>query len=123
MSTQQANAASGNGARELRIAIIGAGPGGDVRRHSVAPVGVRELNRAGEERRRGAAPGTTNRYPGCACDIQSELYSFSFEVNTTWTRPYARQPEILSYMERCANKYGVLPHCRVQRRREIGPLG
>ena len=33
-------------------------------------------------------------------------------MNTTWTRPYARQPEILSYMEHCAEKYEVLPHCR-----------
>jgi len=111
MSTQQAEAASGNGARDLRIAIIGAGPGG-------LCAAIR-LRRSGFENftvleKSGGVGGTWyhNRYPGCACDIQSELYSFSFEVNTTWTRPYARQPEILSYMERCAEKYGVLPHCR-----------
>src|SRR3546814_10421197 len=27
-----------------------------------------------------------NRYPGCACDVQSHLYSFSFEQNPDWTR-------------------------------------
>jgi len=53
-----------------------------------------------------------NRYPGCACDIQSHLYSYSFEFKRDWSRPYAPQPEILAYMDHCANKYGILPHCR-----------
>ena len=111
MSTQQAEAASGNGARDLRIAIIGAGPGGLCAAIRLRQSGFENFTVLEKS---GGVGGTWyhNRYPGCACDIQSELYSFSFEVNTTWTRPYARQPEILSYMERCAEKYGVLPHCR-----------
>ncbi len=31
-----------------------------------------------------------NTYPGCACDIQSHLYSFSFEQNPDWTRSFSR---------------------------------
>jgi cation diffusion facilitator CzcD-associated flavoprotein CzcO len=53
-----------------------------------------------------------NRYPGCACDIPSHLYSFSFEIKRDWSRPYAPQAEILAYLEHCAEKYGLLPHCR-----------
>jgi cation diffusion facilitator CzcD-associated flavoprotein CzcO len=53
-----------------------------------------------------------NRYPGCACDIPSHLYSFSFEPKLDWSRPYAPQREILAYLEHCAEKYGLLPHCR-----------
>jgi len=53
-----------------------------------------------------------NRYPGCACDVPSHLYSFSFETKLDWSRPYAPQPEILAYLEHCAEKYGLLPHCR-----------
>ena len=53
-----------------------------------------------------------NRYPGCACDIPSHLYSFSFEIKRDWSRPYAPQPEILDYMEHLAEKYDLLPHCR-----------
>ncbi len=53
-----------------------------------------------------------NLYPGCACDIPSHLYSFSFEVKRDWPRPYSPQPEILSYFEQLAEKYGLLPHCR-----------
>jgi cation diffusion facilitator CzcD-associated flavoprotein CzcO len=53
-----------------------------------------------------------NRYPGAACDIESHLYSFSFEPNPDWTRQFASQPEILEYLQRCAEKYGVLAHVR-----------
>lgn len=53
-----------------------------------------------------------NHYPGCACDVQSHLYSFSFEQNPNWSRMYSPQPEIRAYLEKCATKYGVLPHIR-----------
>jgi cation diffusion facilitator CzcD-associated flavoprotein CzcO len=54
-----------------------------------------------------------NHYPGAACDIESYLYSFSFEPNPGWTRTYAPQREILAYLEHCADKYGVRPHLRL----------
>jgi cation diffusion facilitator CzcD-associated flavoprotein CzcO len=53
-----------------------------------------------------------NTYPGCACDVQSHLYSFSFEPNPAWSRMFATQPEIRAYLERCTDKYGVRPHIR-----------
>jgi cation diffusion facilitator CzcD-associated flavoprotein CzcO len=53
-----------------------------------------------------------NTYPGCACDVPSYLYSFSFEQNPRWTRMFAPQPEIWDYMRHCASKYGVEPHFR-----------
>jgi len=53
-----------------------------------------------------------NTYPGCACDVQSHLYSFSFEQNPNWTRMFARQPEIKAYLEGVATKYALLPHIR-----------
>ncbi|MBK9187079.1 MAG: NAD(P)/FAD-dependent oxidoreductase [Moraxellaceae bacterium] len=51
-----------------------------------------------------------NHYPGCACDVQSHLYSFSFEPNPNWTRMYAPQPEIKKYLQHCARKYGLMAH-------------
>ena len=97
--------------RDLRIAIIGAGPGGLCM--------AIKLKEAGFENfvllEKGDGVGGTwrhNQYPGCACDIPSLLYSFSFEVKRDWSRPYAPQSEILAYMEMCAEKYGILPHCR-----------
>jgi cation diffusion facilitator CzcD-associated flavoprotein CzcO len=51
-----------------------------------------------------------NTYPGAACDVQSHLYSFSFEPNPKWTRMFAWQSEILDYLRHCAKKYGVQGH-------------
>lgn len=53
-----------------------------------------------------------NTYPGCACDVQSHVYSFSFEPNPAWARMFAPQPEILAYLKHCVDKYGVRPHIR-----------
>ncbi|WP_067452797.1 flavin-containing monooxygenase [Actinomadura macra] len=53
-----------------------------------------------------------NTYPGCACDVPSHMYSFSFELNPAWSRMFAPQPEIRSYMERTADKYRVREHIR-----------
>jgi len=54
-----------------------------------------------------------NHYPGCACDVQSALYSFSFEQNPNWTRMYARQKEIKAYLRHCAEKYGLMEHIQL----------
>src|SRR5690349_17601836 len=35
-----------------------------------------------------------NTYPGCACDIPSHLYSFSFALNPDWSHTFSPQPEI-----------------------------
>jgi cation diffusion facilitator CzcD-associated flavoprotein CzcO len=94
-----------------RIAIIGAGPGGLCMAINLKAAGYDDFVIL---ERSGGVGGTwyRNRYPGCACDIQSHLYSYSFEIKPDWTRPYATQPEILAYMEHCVAKYAILPHCR-----------
>ncbi|WP_216215557.1 flavin-containing monooxygenase [Amycolatopsis aidingensis] len=48
-----------------------------------------------------------NTYPGCACDIQSHMYSFSFEQNPDWSRSFSPQQEIWDYMRRVARKYDL----------------
>jgi cation diffusion facilitator CzcD-associated flavoprotein CzcO len=53
-----------------------------------------------------------NRYPGCACDVPSPLYSFSYELNPSWSHLFAPQPEIWEYLRDCAAKYGVDKHIR-----------
>ena len=53
-----------------------------------------------------------NTYPGAACDVPSHLYSFSFEPNPNWSRSFARQDEILAYLQHCARKYQLLPQIR-----------
>jgi cation diffusion facilitator CzcD-associated flavoprotein CzcO len=53
-----------------------------------------------------------NRYPGCACDVPSHMYSFSYELNPDWSRMFAPQEEIWAYLRRCADKYELTPHIR-----------
>jgi len=59
-----------------------------------------------------------NRYPGCACDIPSHLYSFSFEPSPDWSRMYPGQPEIHDYLRRCVERYGLEPYIRLNTRFE-----
>ncbi|HWR48570.1 MAG TPA: NAD(P)/FAD-dependent oxidoreductase [Pseudonocardiaceae bacterium] len=53
-----------------------------------------------------------NCYPGCACDVPSRLYSFSFELNPSWSRSFSPQQEIWDYLRHCTDSYGLLPHIR-----------
>jgi cation diffusion facilitator CzcD-associated flavoprotein CzcO len=48
-----------------------------------------------------------NTYPGCACDIPSHMYSFSFEPKPDWTHMWSFQPEIFDYLKGVADKYGL----------------
>jgi cation diffusion facilitator CzcD-associated flavoprotein CzcO len=53
-----------------------------------------------------------NKYPGCCCDVWSQLYSYSFAQNPDWTREYPGQEEILAYLQRVAQEYQLLQHFR-----------
>ncbi len=50
-----------------------------------------------------------NHYPGAACDVPSRLYSFSWAPNPDWTRSFSPQPEILAYLRRIADEFGIRP--------------
>ncbi|KAJ9137100.1 Monooxygenase [Pleurostoma richardsiae] len=51
----------------------------------------------------------TNQYPGCACDVPSALYSYSFEPNPHWSRVLPSYQELWDYLNRVAHKYSLLP--------------
>ena len=94
MSTQPTPAA----ARHCKVAIIGTGFSG-------LGMAIR-LRQEGEDdfliferTPASAAPGESTTTPGR--DVQSHVYSFSFEANPEWTRMFARQPEIRAYLEKC----------------------
>lgn len=48
-----------------------------------------------------------NTYPGCACDVPSGLYSYSFAPKADWSRLYGTQPEILAYVQEVARSHGL----------------
>ena len=96
---------------EHRIVIVGSGFAGLGMAIGLKRAGIEDfviLERADD------LGGTwrDNTYPGCACDIPSNLYSFSFAPNPHWTRFFAGQPEILAYLRGCAERYGITPHLR-----------
>jgi cation diffusion facilitator CzcD-associated flavoprotein CzcO len=97
------------------VAIIGAGFGGLGTAVALRRAGIDDLTIIE------AADGVggtwrRNTYPGAACDIQSHLYSFSFALNRSWSRTYARQPEILSYLESVADDFDLRRHLMLDTR-------
>jgi cation diffusion facilitator CzcD-associated flavoprotein CzcO len=98
---------------ETDVAIVGAGFGG-------LGMAIR-LKQAGRDdfvvlERAGDVGGTwqANAYPGCQCDIPSNLYSFSFAPNSSWTTAYPLRRQILDYLHDCARRFGVEPHVEVE---------
>jgi cation diffusion facilitator CzcD-associated flavoprotein CzcO len=96
----------------FHIAIIGAGFGG-------LGAAIR-LRQSGREDfvvfEKSAGVGGTwwvNRYPGCACDVPSQLYSLSFAPNPDWTRYYAPRAEIQAYLEGLVEEHGLADHIRL----------
>ena len=53
-----------------------------------------------------------NSYPGCACDVQSHLYSYSFTNKSDWTKRYAPWNEIQQYILDTVAEYNVRPNIR-----------
>ncbi|KAK9474437.1 uncharacterized protein V1510DRAFT_292765 [Dipodascopsis tothii] len=51
-----------------------------------------------------------NNYPGVGCDVDSHLYSFSFNPNPDWSKRFAEKEEILQYLHDTSDKFGVTPH-------------
>lgn len=93
------------------IAVIGAGVAGIGLAVSLRAAGFEDfviLERAAD------LGGTwqANTYPGCACDVPSQLYSYSFAPNPDWSRTYGRQPEILDYLRGVAHRHDVVRHMR-----------
>jgi cation diffusion facilitator CzcD-associated flavoprotein CzcO len=108
---EKTGAATGVDTAHTRIAIIGSGFGGLGTAIRLRQRGIEDF-RIFERADDVGGTWRDNSYPGCACDVQSHLYSFSFAPNPDWTRSYSPQPEIRDYLKRCARDFGVLPHIR-----------
>ncbi|WP_217550922.1 NAD(P)/FAD-dependent oxidoreductase [Streptomyces sp. GbtcB6] len=96
---------------QVRVAVIGSGFGGlgaavRLRREGITDFVVLE--------RAGSVGGTwrDNSYPGCACDVPSHLYSFSFAPNPDWPRTFSGQEHIRAYLEHVTDVFGLRPHLR-----------
>jgi cation diffusion facilitator CzcD-associated flavoprotein CzcO len=93
------------------IVIVGAGLAGIAAAVNLRKLGIDDfviLEKAG------GVGGTWryNTYPGCACDVMSLMYSYSFAPHRRWTRMYAGQPEIRAYIEQVFDRYGLAARTR-----------
>ncbi len=50
-----------------------------------------------------------NRYPGCGVDTPNHAYSFSHGERNDWSRYFSPRDEIQTYLQRCADEFGVRP--------------
>ena len=97
--------------RVLDVAIVGAGFSGlgtaiRLREQGITDIAILE---------RGDDVGGTwrdNTYPGAACDIPSNLYSFSFAQNPHWSRGYSGSAEILDYVHHLVDHFELRPLMR-----------
>src|SRR5699024_4400499 len=89
-------------AEDVRVAIIGAGPSGITAAIRMQHLGLNfTLFDSAED-----FGGTWlhNTYPGCGVDIASHYFSFSYDQKSDWSRYYAKQPEILDYLQGVAER-------------------
>jgi cation diffusion facilitator CzcD-associated flavoprotein CzcO len=93
-----------------RVAVVGAGFGGIGMALALQQAGIRDfvvVDRASD------LGGTwrDNTYPGLACDVPSNLYSFSFRPGR-WSRRFPPRREILAYLHTLTQERDLGPHLR-----------
>ncbi len=103
---------SERGSTDFPIAIIGAGFAGIGAAFRLKQEGIESFTmfeRAGE------IGGTwrDNTYPGCACDVQSHVYSLSFEQNPYWSRRFSEYWEIQDYLLGLVDKWELREHLQL----------
>ncbi|VTT60167.1 unnamed protein product [Fusarium fujikuroi] len=93
--------------KPIRIVVIGAGISGiqflkDVTTR-LPNVNITVYDKNSEE----GGTWAENRYPGCACDIPSHAYQYSWNPNPRWSRLYAEAAEILDYLKSTVTKFDL----------------
>jgi cation diffusion facilitator CzcD-associated flavoprotein CzcO len=100
--------------RSVRVAIVGAGLGGIAAAVKLKMAGFEDFTVFEQS----SGPGGTwydNTYPGCAVDVPSEVYSYSF-MPYDWSRVYGLQPELQQYTEDTIDHFGIREHFRFSTR-------
>lgn len=95
--------------REVEVAIAGAGFGGLCMALQLQKNGIHDFLILEKAKEVGGA-WRDNHYPGAACDVQSHMYSYSFETKSDWTKRYAPWHEIQQYILDTVKKHNLRPH-------------
>lgn len=97
--------------RALRFAIIGAGMAGILSAIKLTEAGCTDFT-IYEKADRVGGTWRENTYPGLACDVPSQLYSYSFAPNAEWSRRFSPGGEIQAYFEGVAREYELARRTR-----------
>jgi cation diffusion facilitator CzcD-associated flavoprotein CzcO len=89
-----------------RVLVIGAGFGGLAAAYELSRDGLADVTVLEKADDIGGV-WRENTYPGAACDVPSNLYSYSFSRKNDWGRRYAEQPDILGYIHDTADRFGL----------------
>jgi cation diffusion facilitator CzcD-associated flavoprotein CzcO len=95
----------------VSVAIVGGGFGGVAAAVELRRRGIEDFVLLERGDRLGGV-WRANTYPGAACDVPSNLYSFSFAPHPEWSRRFSPGVEIQAYLEDVARRYDVLPRAR-----------
>lgn len=100
--------------RHVRIICIGAGASGLLMAYKLQ----KHFQNVGLQiyEKNTALGGTwhENRYPGCACDIPSHTYTWSFEPKLDWSCTYPPRAEIFDYFNGFADKYNLKQYIKLE---------
>ena len=92
--------------RDVEVVVVGAGFSGIGAAIRLRQAGFRNVLVLEKAAQLGGV-WRENTYPGCACDVPSSLYSYSFAPNPGWSRVFAGQREIHDYLRSTAKRHGV----------------
>ncbi|MGE2726578.1 flavin-containing monooxygenase [Mycolicibacterium pulveris] len=107
-----ANTDPGSEVLTVETLILGAGICGIAAAIELRQAGIEDLVIV----ERSASVGGTwhfNTYPGCAVDIPSHVYSFSYALNPDWSRVYGTQAELEEYIGSVVDDFGVRDKIRL----------
>jgi cation diffusion facilitator CzcD-associated flavoprotein CzcO len=93
-----------------RVVIVGAGFGGIGMAAALQQAGIEDFLVVDKADELGGI-WRDNTYPGLACDVPSNLYSFSFRPES-WSRRFPPREEILAYLHALVAERGLGPRLR-----------
>lgn len=100
------------GAPQGRVAIIGAGFGGLAVALELRRRGLHDFVILDKQQDVGGV-WCANTYPGAACDVPSEIYSYSYALKGDWSRRFGTQPEIQQYLADVVHDNALQRHLRL----------
>ncbi|KIM93784.1 hypothetical protein OIDMADRAFT_61418 [Oidiodendron maius Zn] len=99
------------GVKRLRCIIIGAGVSGILMAHRLSTELRNEVEfQIFEKNLDLGGTWLENQYPGCACDVPSHVYQFSFAPNPYWSSYYAKSSEIQNYLRAVCTHFNLSKH-------------